>query len=309
MTALDHSPAMVEIGADRDLGPWILSDASALPLRTHSLDAVAGVNAPHHLSASRRPLSPISDGSRASAPCCKPWSARIWIRFWYRHYFPEIDDALLPLHPTLGGLITAMFQAGFHTSQWPRSSIQDAAILPLKRRAHGLVCCSIPISAHRLQDFDGWRAAAIARGLAALERDLDSGAFARIAATFDACPCRRRRLRLDNRALTRAHGGNYVFGEALDFVREERPRQGEDEVRHTHFDVAIDRLPYILPASRSSPAGGPAPSEAPDIASGARQAHHFFALGRCPVTQTHHERLFNLIGVTADGIAMTLDHL
>ena len=42
VTALDRSPAMVEIGAHKTSARWILSDASALPLRTRSVDAIAG---------------------------------------------------------------------------------------------------------------------------------------------------------------------------------------------------------------------------------------------------------------------------
>ena len=49
--ALDRSPEMVEIGARKTSVRWILSDVPALPFRTRSLDAIAGVNVLHHLRA------------------------------------------------------------------------------------------------------------------------------------------------------------------------------------------------------------------------------------------------------------------
>ena len=89
VVALDRSPAMIEIGADKTSAHWILSDASSIPLRTRSVDAIVAVNALHHLS-DLRPLSPSSDASRASAPCCRPWFARISRRSGIAIIFPRL---------------------------------------------------------------------------------------------------------------------------------------------------------------------------------------------------------------------------
>jgi len=65
--ALDRSPAMVEIGAQKTFARWILSDAAALPLRTASVDAIAGVNILHHLSALPVALAEFRRVARAGA--------------------------------------------------------------------------------------------------------------------------------------------------------------------------------------------------------------------------------------------------
>ena len=246
VVALDRSPAMIEIGADKTSAHWILSDASSIPLRTRSVDAIVAVNALHHLSALPAALAEFRRVARVGAVLQAVVRENLET-LWYRHYFPEIDDALLPLHPTLGSLITAMFQAGF-------SRVAVAKIFYSGRG--DLTFEAARTQPHLLFDPDfrastsGFRRLAAAGNCARISRAGTRPRLWRICSNrsdLRPCPCRRCRLRHDNRALTRAHGGNYVFGEALDFVLEERPRQGEDEVRHAHFDVAIDRLQTFFP--------------------------------------------------------------
>jgi len=110
--ALDRSPAMVEIGAPKTPAHWILADASAIPLRTRSVDAIAGVNVLHHLPALAVALAEFRRVARAGAVLQAVVRENLET-LWYRHYFPEIDEVLLPPHPKLGSLITAMFHAGF----------------------------------------------------------------------------------------------------------------------------------------------------------------------------------------------------
>ena len=154
VTALDRSPAMVEIGAQKTLARWILSDASAIALRTRSVDAIVGVNVLHHLPALPVALAEFRRVARAGAALQAVVRENLET-LWYRHYFPEIDDALLPLHPTLGDLIASMFQAGFRASRRRRSFTRDDAISLLRRRAHGLISCSIRVFALRPPAFDG----------------------------------------------------------------------------------------------------------------------------------------------------------
>jgi SAM-dependent methyltransferase len=183
--ALDRSPAMIEIGAQKTSARWILSDAVALPLRTRSIDAIAGVNLLHHLPALPRALAEFRRVARAGLVLQAVVRENLET-LWYRHYFPEIDDVLLPLHPTLGSLITAMFRAGFSRVAAAKifySGRGDLTFEAARTRPHLLFDPGFRAST---SGFLRLASAGIARGLAELECDLDSGAFARVAAPFDA---------------------------------------------------------------------------------------------------------------------------
>jgi SAM-dependent methyltransferase len=185
VTALDRSPAMVEIGARKTSGRWILADASALPFRTRSVDAMAAVNVLHHLSACPAVFAEFRRVARVGAVLQAVVRENLET-LWYRHYFPEIDDVLLPLHPTLGGLITAMFHAGFSRVAAAKicySGQGDLTFEVARTRPQLLFDPSFRAST---SGFRRLGSAGIAKGLAELERDLDSGAFAAIAAPFDA---------------------------------------------------------------------------------------------------------------------------
>lgn len=185
VTALDRSPAMVEIGARKTSGRWILSDASALPLRTRSVDAIAAVNVLHHFPACHAALAEFRRVARVGAVLQAVVRENLET-LWYRHYFPEIDEVLLPLHPTLGSLITAMFHAGFSRVAAAKicySGQGDLTFEAARTRPHLLFDSSFRAST---SGFRRLGSAGIAKGLAELERDLDSGAFAGIAAPFDA---------------------------------------------------------------------------------------------------------------------------
>ena len=185
MTALDCSPAMVEVGAQKPSVRWILSDASSLPLRTRSVDAIAGINVLHHLPDLAAALAEFRRTARLGAVLQAVVRENLET-LWYRHYFPEIDDLLLALHPTLGGLITSMFQAGFRRVAAAKifySGRADLTFEAARTRPHLLFD---PGFRAATSGFRRLESAGIARGLAELERDLESDAFARIAAPFDA---------------------------------------------------------------------------------------------------------------------------
>jgi ubiquinone/menaquinone biosynthesis C-methylase UbiE len=183
--ALDRSPEMVEIGAHKTSARWILSDVYALPLRTRSLDAITGVNVLHHLRALPAALAECRRVARLGMVLQAVVRENLET-LWYRHYFPEIDDALLPLHPTLGSVITSMFRAGFSRVAVAKifySGRADLTFEAARSRPHLLFDSSFRTSTsgfRRLKNAD------VARGLTKLECDLDSGAFARIAAPFEA---------------------------------------------------------------------------------------------------------------------------
>lgn len=185
VTALDCSPAMVAVGAQKTSARWILSDASSLPLRARSVDAIVGINLLHHLPALAAALAEFRRTARLGAVLQAVVRENIET-LWYRHYFPEIDEVLLPLHPTLGAMIAAMFQAGFRRVAAAKifySGRADLTFEAARTRPHLLFD---PGFRAATSGFRRLESAGIARGLAELERDLESGSFARIAAPFDA---------------------------------------------------------------------------------------------------------------------------
>ena len=182
--ALDRSPAMIGIGARKTPARWILSDASVLPFRASSVDAVAGVNVLHHLGGLAAALAEFRRVARAGAVLQAVVRENLET-LWYRQYFPEMDDVLLPLHTTLGGLITAAFHAGFSrvaSATIFYSGRGDLTFEAARTRPHLLFDSEFRASTSGFQRLSS---AGVARGLADLERDLESGAFARIVAPFD----------------------------------------------------------------------------------------------------------------------------
>ncbi|MDO8432305.1 MAG: class I SAM-dependent methyltransferase [Candidatus Binatus sp.] len=185
VTALDRSSAMVAIGAHKARAAWIVADAGRLPLRANSVDAVAGVNVLHHLP----------DLAAALAECRRVARAGVVLQavvrenlatLWYRHYFPEIDEVLLPLHPTLGSLLTTLLRCGFShvaTRKVFYSGDCDLTFEAARARPQLLFDAGFraATSGFRRLEADG-----IARGLAHLERDIAAGRFAEIAARYGA---------------------------------------------------------------------------------------------------------------------------
>jgi SAM-dependent methyltransferase len=183
--ALDRSPEMVEIGARKTSARWILSDVPALPFRPRSLDAVAAVNVLHHLRALPAALAECRRVARLGMVLQAVVRENLET-LWYRHYFPAIDDVLLPLHSTLGSLITSIFRAGFSRVAVAKifySGRADLTFEAARSRPHLLFDSSFRTST---SGFGRLNNADVARGLTELERDLESGAFARIAAPFEA---------------------------------------------------------------------------------------------------------------------------
>jgi len=182
--ALDRSAAMAEIGAHKTSARWILSDATAVGLRSGSVDAVAGVNVLHHLPALADALAEFRRVACAGVVLQAVVRENLET-LWYRHYFPQMDEVLLPLHPTLGSLITAIFHAGFSHAATVKISYSgqgDLTFEAARTRPHLLFDPGFRASTSGFGRLDS---AGVARGLAELERDLDTGEFAAIAAPFD----------------------------------------------------------------------------------------------------------------------------
>jgi len=183
--ALDRAPAMVAIGAPKVHAAWLLADAGRLPLHRDSVDAVAGVNVLHHLPELATTLAECRRVARAGAV----WQAVVrenLATLWYRHYFPEIDQVLLPLHPTLGGLLTTILRCGFShvtTTKVVYSGDCDLTFEAARTRPQLLFNADFRGATSGFRRLD---ASGIARGLADLKRDVKAGAFAEIAARFDA---------------------------------------------------------------------------------------------------------------------------
>ena len=184
VTALDRSLAMAEIGAQKTSARWILADAAALPLRRRALDAIAGVNVLHHLAAPAAALAEFRRVARAGAVLQAVVRENLET-LWYRHYFPEIYDVLMPLHPPLGSLITAMFRAGFSRVATAKIFYSGRCDLTFEAARSLPRLLFDPAFRAATSGFRRLNEARVARGLSELERDLESGAFARIAAPFD----------------------------------------------------------------------------------------------------------------------------
>src|SRR5215472_2410403 len=184
MTALDRSLAMAEIGAHKTSARWLWADATALPLRRCSSDAIAGVNVLHHLAAPAAGLAEFRRVARAGAVLQAVVRENLET-LWYRHYFPEIDDVLLPLHPTLGSLITAMFRAGFSRVSTAKIFYSGRCDLTFEAAHTRPRLLFDPAFRAATSGFRRLAEAGIARGLCELQRDLECGGFERIAAPFD----------------------------------------------------------------------------------------------------------------------------
>jgi SAM-dependent methyltransferase len=175
---------MVALGAAKTPASWIVADALRLPLLARSFDAAATVNVLHHLPDLDRALAELRRVVRRGAVLHAVVRENL-ATLWVRHYFPEIDDVLLPLHPPLGGLITALFRAGFSSVVSTKvfySGTGDLTFEAARTRPHLIFDSDFRAA---VSGFRRLSSAGVARGLGELERDLETGCFASIAASFD----------------------------------------------------------------------------------------------------------------------------
>ncbi len=182
--ALDPSAEMIAMGRAKAAARWIRADACAIPLRGGAMDAATGVNVLHHLGDLHGALRELRRVVRRCA-VVQAVARENLATLWYRHYFPAIDDVLLPLHPPLGAIVTAMLQAGFarvRARQIFYSGSGDLTFEAARTRPELL------FDAHFRAATSGFRRlgeAECERGLRRLRADLAGGEFARIAAPFD----------------------------------------------------------------------------------------------------------------------------
>ncbi|HYL58477.1 MAG TPA: methyltransferase domain-containing protein [Candidatus Acidoferrales bacterium] len=184
LTAVDREPAMLAVGAAKATASWIVADALHLPLPDRSFDAAVAVNVLHHLPDLGCALAELRRVARRGAVMHAVVRENL-ATLWFRRYFPEIDDVLLPLHPPLGRLITALFRVGFSSVASTRvfySGSGDLTFEAARTQPHLIFDSNFRAA---VSGFRRLSSASVARGLVELERDLDSGAFASIAASFD----------------------------------------------------------------------------------------------------------------------------
>ena len=184
MHAIDRSSAMAARGAAKTRAPWIVADAERLPFHEQSFDAVTGVNVLHHLTDACAALTELRRVARRGLVLQAVVRENL-ATLWYRHYFPQIDTTLLPLHPPLGRLITSMFRAGFSrvtTATVSYSGVGDLTFEAARMRPALLFDSAFRAATSGFRRLDS---SAIACGLAELERDLAIGAFEPIAAQYE----------------------------------------------------------------------------------------------------------------------------
>jgi SAM-dependent methyltransferase len=182
--ALDPSAEMIAMGRGKAAARWIRADACAIPLANGAVDAAAGVNVLHHLSDLPQALCELRRVVRRCAVVQAVVRENL-ATLWYRHYFPAIDDVLLPLHPPLGAIITAMLRAGFARVRARPifySGTGDLTFEAARTRPELLFDARFRAAT---SGFRRLGEAECEQGLSRLRADLAAGEFARITAPFD----------------------------------------------------------------------------------------------------------------------------
>ena len=184
MVGLEWSAAMIERGRQKVKRDWILADALAIPLRDRSIDSAVGVNVLHHLKDAegvfRELRRVVNDGLVVQAVVRENLET-----LWYRHYFPEIDTVLLPLHMSLGATVTSMLRAGFKrvvTKPIFYSGSSDLTFESARRTPALLFDSDFRDST---SGFRRLSRRCVEAGLRALARDMESGDLSRIASLYE----------------------------------------------------------------------------------------------------------------------------
>jgi SAM-dependent methyltransferase len=184
VVALDVSAEMIAVGRAKARARWLRADACAIPLISGAVDAAAAVNVLHHLGDLHGALCELGRVARRCA-VVQAVARENLATLWYRHYFPAIDEVLLPLHPSLGAIVTAALRAGFARVRARPIFYSGAGDLTFEaaRTRPELV-----LDARFRAATSGFRRlgeAACEPGLRRLGADLASGEFTAIAAPFD----------------------------------------------------------------------------------------------------------------------------
>jgi ubiquinone/menaquinone biosynthesis C-methylase UbiE len=185
VTALEPAPAMIARGCAKAATRWLRADAHRLPIRDRAADAAIAVNVLHHLADLPAALAELSRVTTRGAVLQAVVRENL-ASLWYRHYFPAIDAVLLPLHPTLGALITAFLRAGFARVEAATIFYSGGADLTFEAaRTRPRLLFDAAYRA-ATSGFRRLPARDVELGLARLETDLAAHAFDAIAARYDA---------------------------------------------------------------------------------------------------------------------------
>ncbi len=184
VVAVERSAEMLQRGRFKVSARWIAGDALRLPLKDASVDAAVGVNVLHHLSDLGAALVELRRVVKRGAVVQAVVRENLET-LWYRHYFPEMDEILLPLHPPLGAAICAILRAGFQcVTAAPvfYSGSSDLTFESARNRPRLLFDAAFRDAT---SGFRRLSTSAIQRGLAAFAEDLESGRFAEVRARFE----------------------------------------------------------------------------------------------------------------------------
>jgi ubiquinone/menaquinone biosynthesis C-methylase UbiE len=185
MIGLDRSAAMIEWGRTKARADWILADALSIPLRDESIDSAVGVNVLHHLGdiegLLRELRRVVTTGVVMQAVVRENLES-----LWYRHYFPEMDEVLMPLHPPLGTAIVSMLRAGFTRVVSTPVFYSGSADLTFESARCQPALLFDSGFREATSGFRRLSRGAIDAGLEALRRDLESGELARVVSPYNA---------------------------------------------------------------------------------------------------------------------------
>ncbi|HEY6420511.1 MAG TPA: class I SAM-dependent methyltransferase [Candidatus Binataceae bacterium] len=185
VTALEPAHEMIMRGRAKAATRWLRADAHRLPLHDGAVDAATAVNVLHHLADLPTALGELFRVTTRGAVLQAVVRENLE-SLWYRHYFPAIDSRLLPLHPTLGALVTAALRAGFARVESATIFYSGGADLTFEAaRTRPRLLFDADFRA-ATSGFRRLPAHAIELGLARLESDLASGDFDAIARRYEA---------------------------------------------------------------------------------------------------------------------------
>jgi SAM-dependent methyltransferase len=172
VVALEPSSVMIR-QRRAGLAPVIQGQAESMPFATESFDAVMTVLTAHHWSDRQAGLAEL----RRVAPCrvVLTFDPEVHNRMWLMEYLPEIRDLRSASGPTIDEVVYGVGGGSVMALPVPHDC-RDGMTVAFWRRPEAYLDPEVRLGGSALRELDP---TALERGLARLDRDLRSGAWAR----------------------------------------------------------------------------------------------------------------------------------